>query len=327
MIGNLQILRAFAATGVVILHSNATVLGVHTEFQGVALFFVLSGYLMCRIRNRPASVFLVDRFWRIVPSYWAATAVMLSTFAMWSYWPPAHVFLSFLFVPHQTPNGLHPVLGVGWTLNFEMYFYVVFAVALYASRHYAPIIAAFAIAVIYFVVPYVTHNEAIRFYYGGFAVWYFVAGMALWYADELLGRARLSWSFSWWTLPASIAVYCVLIICAAKCVSYPLNESVLWVLLPPLLFATALICARCGADLKPPFLMLLGNASYACYLLHTIFIELMRHRGITVDGSIIKTVAIVVASWTVAVVWHLTVEKTILFVRKALRERRIVKFA
>lgn len=85
VIGNIQILRAFAASGVVILHSHATIFGVHTSFHGSALFFVTSGHLLSRIGDRSAAAFAVNRFWRIAPSYWLATALLLTLFNMWNY--------------------------------------------------------------------------------------------------------------------------------------------------------------------------------------------------------------------------------------------------
>jgi exopolysaccharide production protein ExoZ len=318
-------MRAFAASGVVFLHSNATVFGIHTEFHGVALFFVLSGYLMCRIRNRSARNFLADRFWRIVPAYWAATALMLWTFNMWTHWPFYHVALSYLFIPHQAPSGLHPVLGVGWTLNFEVYFYVLFGVAIYLNKRFAPLIAAAMVAFFYVMVPLITDSEALRFYYAGSTVWYFVAGIAIYYLDSFVGRLKLKIQLPYWTFPACLALFVVLTIVAALGMSYPMNGSTLAMILPPALFLTGVLAARFGADLKAPFLILLGNASYGCYLLHTIFIELMRHRGIAIDGSIIKTGAILIASWTLAMLWHLTFEKLMPLLRNAIYERDIVR--
>ncbi len=43
----------------------------------------------------------------------------------------AHVLLSLAFVPHLDPGGTaFPLLAQGWTLNFEMFFYLVFAMGL-----------------------------------------------------------------------------------------------------------------------------------------------------------------------------------------------------
>jgi peptidoglycan/LPS O-acetylase OafA/YrhL len=44
---------------------------------------------------------------------------------------PVHIVASYLFLPWWDGTGkLQPVLGVGWTLNFEMFFYAMFALAM-----------------------------------------------------------------------------------------------------------------------------------------------------------------------------------------------------
>ena len=51
--------------------------------------------------------------------------------------------LSLLFVPFFKESGTpNPILFVGWTLNYEMYFYVVLALCLLVSRKRAPWLAA-----------------------------------------------------------------------------------------------------------------------------------------------------------------------------------------
>lgn len=107
---------------------------------GVDLFFVISGFVMVySSRNRfgapgASRDFLGRRIARIVPLYWAATtmfiAVALATpirldapIPSW-----AAVLASYLFLPFPQADGtLLPVLRVGWTLNYEMFFYVLFA--------------------------------------------------------------------------------------------------------------------------------------------------------------------------------------------------------
>ena len=107
MIGNIQILRAFAASGVVIFHENVNFFGVHTEFNGILIFFVLSGYLMCCLRDKSAINFAMDRFWRIVPSYWLAMVFMLVLFKMWLYYPIEHMILSAFLILILLPFNRH----------------------------------------------------------------------------------------------------------------------------------------------------------------------------------------------------------------------------
>src|SRR6185312_15706531 len=83
------------------------------------------------------TAFLLRRVIRIVPLYWAATTVVLvvglalPTLLNAGIGGPAHVVASYLFVPSpRAPGQIEPVLSLGWTLNFEMFFYVTFALVL-----------------------------------------------------------------------------------------------------------------------------------------------------------------------------------------------------
>jgi exopolysaccharide production protein ExoZ len=113
VISNLQFLRAFAALGVVLYHANFQLVpGVHTDLQGVAIFFVVSGFIMCFITRDGADHFLGNRFVRIVPIYWLFTLLMfcLHRLSPWAVNPPAALDLprSLLFLPSEQM----PVLGV-----------------------------------------------------------------------------------------------------------------------------------------------------------------------------------------------------------------------
>lgn len=70
MINNLQLLRAFAALGVVFYHTGFTYQGIRTEFQGVAVFFVISGFLMPLVSVGGPMEFIKARLTRVVPMYW-----------------------------------------------------------------------------------------------------------------------------------------------------------------------------------------------------------------------------------------------------------------
>jgi exopolysaccharide production protein ExoZ len=285
VIGNLQVLRAYAASGVVIYHCSATIAGNHTEFYGVALFFVLSGYLMCKIRDRSAWDFAQDRIWRIVPNYWLAMAAMLTLFRMWTWWPVEHTVLSALFIPHDAPAGLFPVLGVGWTLNLEMYFYALFALAILISRRLSPLIVGTSIIAMKYGLPYVTDSKPVLFYYTHDYVNYFVYGIAIWYGSEWIKGLNLL-KLPTWTFPVALAGYSAIVILNVADPHY----------LVPALFAMTVFASNSGADIAPRPLVLMGDASYACYLLHTILIELLRVKGFPVaSGTAIMTIFILVS--------------------------------
>jgi len=153
----LQILRFAAAMLVVVMHITQAI-SIHITGQGpdhywgpgtagVDIFFVLSGFVMTittgavpaapAARRHAAWVFFKRRLVRIVPLYWFYTmlkvALLLAVpaLAVKSTIDPAHLAASLLFIPTISPWGLvQPVLPVGWTLNFEMLFYAVFAIGM-----------------------------------------------------------------------------------------------------------------------------------------------------------------------------------------------------
>lgn len=150
-LGNIQVLRAFAALAVIMYHivNNAEIsqginvnffhsLG-HWGFSGVDVFFVISGFVMIESqRTRPTNSFefFKARLLRIVPLYW------LLTFCYWafatiapSYFPHTTATPSWLFASLFFASGIlgfgKPIIGQGWTLEFEMLFYLVFASSLW----------------------------------------------------------------------------------------------------------------------------------------------------------------------------------------------------
>lgn len=139
---SLQLVRALAAGVVVYLHTFTTPL---FGLFGVDLFFVLSGFVMAHILatqpHKTPLQFLGDRLVRIVPLYWlVTTAVLLVALAAprlmgTTVASAGHWLQSLLFIPHFRPDGsLFPVLMPGWSLNYEMVFYVAVGLALMGPR-------------------------------------------------------------------------------------------------------------------------------------------------------------------------------------------------
>jgi exopolysaccharide production protein ExoZ len=147
----LQVLRAMAAVLVLITHSgfyaserlDRSFTYWKTGAAGVDLFFVISGFVMVYssvnlIGDRKGwLVFSQRRVIRIVPMYWLATTVKLvvmvlaGEFVLHARLSPLDTVTSYLFLPTRNSDGnVVPLLGVGWTLNFEMMFYLLFAMAL-----------------------------------------------------------------------------------------------------------------------------------------------------------------------------------------------------
>lgn len=158
---SLQIIRALAVWLVVFHHIALDLLGhdqptsgfwlffaVHGSL-GVDIFFVLSGFVIALIhknyRDRPAT-FLARRLLRVVPNYWFYTVLIALSLVVL---PPGTFFttefsfdnmlLSLVLIPHENLSGYgyFPILTAGWTLHYELFFYLTFAVAIAFAGGYA----------------------------------------------------------------------------------------------------------------------------------------------------------------------------------------------
>ncbi|WP_420409038.1 acyltransferase family protein [Hoeflea sp.] len=106
---------------------------------GVDLFFVISGFIMAMIVARSGDRFSARDFWlrriaRVVPAYWVITlfvfmlALVLPSLFNSTTASVPHLLASLSFLAVDSGSGhTGPLLVVGWTLNYEMFFYLVVA--------------------------------------------------------------------------------------------------------------------------------------------------------------------------------------------------------
>jgi exopolysaccharide production protein ExoZ len=158
-----QVLRALAATSVALRHAQHDAASLELEagrtFQawnpipwsaGVDIFFVISGLIMVHTSRQlfaktgGARLFLSRRIARIVPLYWSVTtlylvvALLAPTFLNQTYINSRFVIESYFFIPATRPDGVvQPLYELGWTLNYEMLFYVLFAAAIMLPMRWA----------------------------------------------------------------------------------------------------------------------------------------------------------------------------------------------
>lgn len=162
-LGNLQALRGLAALAVVLFHVIET--SAHQQRPvhvlaplagwgawGVDLFFVLSGFVMVHVqqrRTRSARDFLADRLWRIVPLYWLLTLLLvllqvLRPSLFNGALADTHLVLASLGFVAGPWLGHAPVLWLGWTLEWEMGFYALFALGLLLPWRFGPAVCVAA---------------------------------------------------------------------------------------------------------------------------------------------------------------------------------------
>lgn len=277
-----QALRATAASAVVsyhvlfmLVHNGGYSLYVpEIGASGVDLFFVISGFIMIFTNlsafcQPNASIsFLRRRIIRIAPMYWLCTTgvVILLAFAprlfstvefSWTY-----VISSYLFLLSENSAGqIGTVIQTGWTLCFEAYFYLLFAIFLNWPRKYFLIAsgAIFGCGIVFGnisgkVPPWAsvaTDPILLEFYLGAAIAFLFVKGFspsrALAIAAIVLGIASL-----FVTRNVSLGIW---------------THLMCWGLPSGAILLGAISLERAGIRV-PKLLVALGDSSYSLYLTH-----------------------------------------------------------
>ncbi len=290
LLASIQTLRALAAWLVVGHHycstfSVAKPNWVQAAFinhgaKGVDIFFVISGLVMGLSASAPditPRVFAAKRLARIVPAYWFYTVLIALMITQaptimvgWSY---SHELLvrSLFFL--QPGIGRYPILTVGWTLNFEMVFYVIVAAALFARgpRRWLWITCGVVVLQLLLVPLGLVHPG-----YSDSLLYEFLMGIVaahLWRAGALRGP---SWLF------AGLAILAIVCLALPHADSHAPVRGLEWG--AP---AFLLVCAFLG--LEPYFkratlFVHLGDHSYSVYLIHTTILSVASyihraHRG------------------------------------------------
>lgn len=163
---NIQLLRLFAAVGVVLFHLGIhapILIGVDPEFLRfpvlagfpVPLFFAVSGFVLTHaVRNAPPGRFLFARFLRLYPGYWLAIIGVLVFWRLRVFTEHHRWLVYFVSVDAVTlwpvgPNRVMPLAGVEWSLIYEVFLSVAVAgLSLFGRRRAVPVLTAAWLAVL-----------------------------------------------------------------------------------------------------------------------------------------------------------------------------------
>ncbi len=280
MLGRLQVLRAVAAYMVVVYHAFEALSGngygvssIPVGAAGVDLFFVISGFIMVYIARPEAKpgAFLLNRVGRIVPLYWLATfiAVGLVAFRPWLFptsilgWDTLVASLAF-FTMMGNGGFFTPILAVGWTLNLEMAFYVLFALSLIAPpRFRLPVLVALMTAL--FAAGLAAPASSFMSFYGNTILYEFAAGC-------LIGQAvRTPAIFAQLKrIPALglVAIGSIWLALSGTALDNLPMRPLIWGAPSVLIVLGVVMLDMTRARTTNNFLASLGDASYSAYLLH-----------------------------------------------------------
>ena len=282
-IQNIQFLRGFSALLVVLFHLGPIYepLGV-PQFGGggVDVFFVISGFLMAYTNNADSisgAAFFKNRIRRIVPLYWLITLfvfclALMTTGLMKSVHTSWTELLQSLFFISFTRDGAlaGPVLFLGWTLNYEMLFYLIFATGLLLPRRLGLQFTMLSItALIAAGWIFDLHSPLAKFYTDPI-MFEFCFGMGLAIIHDRIPR------------DVSHAVKCAVLALASLGVFLVIFIPVFWRDVaraflsgsPALLVVgTAIALEKWNWRITSKLALLLGAASYSLYLTHIFVTE------------------------------------------------------
>lgn len=297
---SLQVLRAVAAISVVCHHVlRAVTIKLPKEFPnldipvpavlqhprlielgsfGVDLFFVLSGFLMVyisepyRTGRQTIGHFIVHRIIRIWPLYVLATLAALAPSIMNAAHSGTRVYdlqdfrlLGLVFVPSFDTQGLlQPILGVGWTLQYEALFYLCFAVTLLFLRQYLLLGLTGLLTVLYLFGSALPSTSVAGAFLSNGIIFEFLYGAAI--ASTLLSGRTIPQKYG-------VVALTVGVVALFACVGVS-DES------PYRLFARGIPAALMligmisleRAVAWPTVLLRLGDASYSIYLVQILVI-------------------------------------------------------
>ncbi|HEY4074256.1 MAG TPA: acyltransferase [Herbaspirillum sp.] len=267
----IQLLRAIGAIAVVLFHAA----GATTKYSlsparsidflrfganGVDLFFVISGFVIYYTNiDESAGNFMRKRLERIVPIYWVFTlsaipAVIITAAAGTSFpWSKFVMSLGFVsFLRNDTP-----FLYVGWSLEYEMYFYLCVALSMALIRtRWALVCAALSGAIVLGTV--IGSGEAIARFCSDPIILEFLIGI-------LIGQAYRNKRIGWIEAASVFAA-------AAAIFFFGSNLKTFHAGLPAAILVIG--AAWAGTRYLPKWIVMLGDASYSIYLAQVFTISM-----------------------------------------------------
>ncbi len=290
IINSIQFLRGFAALAVVIHHTGGYVKRYFEPnllfqdkfsigFAGVDLFFVISGFIIYftskNYLNNPSKLkeYLQKRFVRVYPIYWIITTILF--LSSWLIVQLLHKNIFSIGYPNTflayfqtyTLFPLHFAINpVTWTLSYEIFFYFCFALLIVSKRFW--IIPALILTISFYNI-FINISEIVEvklnyfnFIFSGYN-FEFMLGFLI---CQFYEKIKLSNIISVILLIIAVTI---IVLFGYNIGDYDSYKRVLTFGFPSGFILLALLNLEKNQAISfPNFIIILGDASYALYLIH-----------------------------------------------------------
>ena len=292
-LNSLQLYRGLASILVVLHHANIILdrelkqdglFGLfHFGWIGVDFFFVLSGFIIFYIHQSDLSQpsqfksFVKKRCLRIYPFYWLLLVIKIcgswlvernGSFDGVDLWQ----FIQVVLLTPQPGTNLTPFIGVAWTLTYEIFFYSIFSLLiLLKPKLYIPLIITWIVGIIlnivnilplqgYLLLDFIFNPRNLEFVFGCIAAY-------------IVSTRRYEYQKIWVYLALTMLIVAIMntgdreynVAGLSPVIAYGIPFAILII---------GSVQVENRTILKIPALAIyLGNASYAIYLTHGLFIN------------------------------------------------------
>ncbi len=292
----IQVLRGIAVIFVLLEHIELCGFGAF----GVDIFFVISGFMAMYSTSDKSKQkgfsFLIKRFFRISPLYYVMTLIVAvatllapqvfeqTEFSVW------YILKAFLYIPYTINGDATPILRVGWCLNYEMLFYLVFFIAMKISHKYRGLITSAVFLALTVIGGFVDFESVIlRFWFGELCAEFVLGILAFYicYAAYPFFRSVKERKFLKGLLSVSVVLTSILLfIMMAKKITVfsasgflrPLNWGVSSFVIFIIVFWLGCIIDVPDTVVKP------GNISFSLFLVHYPIIMAVNRIGENFDN-------------------------------------------
>ncbi len=345
---SIQTLRGLAAVMVVLEHIRFLACGAF----GVDIFFCISGFMIMYTTHHSTEGFFRKRLIRIVPLYYLATA---GVFLMLLLFPSmfeqtqaslAQFLKSLFFIPFDMGGGvIQPIVRIGWTVNCEMFFYLLFGIAFRISHKYRGLIcigllAAFALLGMILSGGSTWAGSSLAgqsgmvssllapiFFYGNPVMLEFGLGILSYYVlRQLYDQPKIAALFSRRQVGIPALLLSILLFVGLAASTSHVNilgyRRLLYWGIPAMLIFLGFFVA--GSSLKmPAFSVRLGDISFSLYLIHYYPIMFLDRKvfdfsaltPVSAVGASVGVLAVIAFAYTV---WYLIENKLTHLLRRKL---------